>query len=102
MGNGNETVKWQQFALVPSQLQLQGYPHIQGDIWKLWAVSGNLTIWLGNYTLDSGDSLGPFHVNLHVNKSYSTMACVKYPFACYMGIGPGMILWGLCHVVIVI
>ena len=102
MGNGNETVKWQQFALVPPQLQLQGYPHIQGDIWKLWAVSGNLTIWSGNYTLDSGDSLGPFHVNLHVNKSYSTMACVKYPFACYMGIGPGMILWGLCHVVIVI
>ena len=35
MGNGNETVKWQQFALVPPQLQLQGYPHIQGDIWKL-------------------------------------------------------------------
>ena len=31
MGNGNETVKWQQFALVPPQLQLQGYPHIQGD-----------------------------------------------------------------------
>ena len=50
-------------------------------IWKLWAVSGNLTIWSGNYTLDSGDSSGPFHVNLHVNKSYSAMACVKYPFA---------------------
>ena len=32
MGNGNETVKWQQFALVPPQLQLHGYPHIQGDI----------------------------------------------------------------------
>ena len=43
MGNGNETIKWQQFALVPPQLQLQGYPHIQGDIWKLWAVSENLT-----------------------------------------------------------
>ena len=52
MGNGNETVKWQQFALVPPQLQLQGYPHIQGDIWKIWAVSGNLTIWSGNYTSD--------------------------------------------------
>ena len=64
MGNGNETVKWQQFALVPPQLQLRGYPHIQGNIWKLWAVSGNLTIWSGNYTLDSGDSSGPFHVNL--------------------------------------
>ena len=85
MGNGNETVKWQQFALVPPQLQLQGYPHIQGDIWKLWAVSGNLTIWSGTYTLDSGDSSGSFHVNLHVNKSYSTMACVKYPFALLYG-----------------
>ncbi|KAG5212407.1 hypothetical protein JEQ12_014836 [Ovis aries] len=85
MGNGNETVKWQQFALVPPQLQLQGYPHIQGDIWKLWAVSGNLTIWSGNYTLDSGDSSGPFHVNLHVNKSHSAMACVKYPFALLSG-----------------
>ena len=31
--------------------------------------------------MDSGDSSGPFHVNLHVNKSYSAMACVKYPFA---------------------
>ena len=77
MGNGNETFKWQQFALVLPRLQLQGYPHIQGDIWKLWAVSSNLTVWSGNYTLDSGDSLGPFHVNLHVNKSYSAMACVK-------------------------
>ena len=85
MGNGNETVKWQQFALVPPQLQLQGYPHIQGDIWKLWAVSGNLTIWSKNYTLDSGDSSGPFHVNLHVNKSYSKMTCVKYPFALLYG-----------------
>lgn len=85
MGNGNETVNWQQFALVPPQLQLQGYPHIQGDIWKLWAVSGNLTIWSGNYTLDSGDSSGPFHVNLRVNKSYSAMACVKYPFALLYG-----------------
>ena len=85
MGNGNETVKWQQFALVPPQLQLQGYLHIQGDIWKLWAVSGNLTIWSGNYTLDSGNSSDPFHVNLHVNKSYSAMACVKYPFALLYG-----------------
>ena len=49
------------------------------------AVSDNLTIWSGNYTLDSGDSLGPFHVNLHVNKSYSAMACVKYPFALLYG-----------------
>ena len=73
----------------------------QGDIWKLWAVSGNLTIRSGNYTLDSGDSSGPFHVDLHVNKSYSTMACVKYLLHCYMEIGPGMILWGLCHVIIV-
>ena len=56
MGNGNETVKWQQFALVPPQLQLQGYPHIQGAIWKLWAVSDNLTVWSGNYTMDSGYS----------------------------------------------
>ena len=56
MGHGNETIKWQQFALVPPQLQLQGYPHIQGDIWKLWAISGNLTVWSGNYTMDSGDS----------------------------------------------
>ena len=48
-------------------------------------VSGNLTIWSGNYTLDSGDSSGPFHVNLHVNKSYSAMACVKYPFALLYG-----------------
>ena len=76
MGNGNETIKWQQLALVPPQSQLQGYPYIQGDIWNLWTVSGNLTIWSGNYTLDSGDSSGPFHVNLHVNKSYSSMACV--------------------------
>ena len=52
MGNGNETIKWQQFALIPPQLQLQGYPHIQRDIWKLWVVSGNLTIWSGNYTSD--------------------------------------------------
>ena len=36
-------------------------------------------------TLDSGDSSGPFHVNLHVNKSYSAMACVKYPFALLHG-----------------
>ena len=35
--------------------------------------------------MDSGDSSGPFHVNLHVNKSYSTMACVKYPFALLYG-----------------
>ena len=35
MGNGNETIKWQQFALVPLQLQLQGYLHIQGDIWNI-------------------------------------------------------------------
>ena len=28
MGNENETIKWQQFALVPPQLQLQGYLHI--------------------------------------------------------------------------
>ena len=50
-----------------------------------WAVSGNLTIWSGNSTLDSGDSSGPFHVNLHVNKSYSKMTCVKYPFALLYG-----------------
>ena len=64
---------------------MQGYPHIQGDTWKLWAVSGNLTVWSGNYTLDSGGSSGPFHVNLHVNKSYSAMACVKYPFTLLYG-----------------
>ncbi|XP_039076773.1 endogenous retrovirus group K member 6 Env polyprotein [Hyaena hyaena] len=81
MGNGNETVKRQQFALVSPQLQLLGYPHFQGKIWKLWAVSGNLTIWSGNYTLNMTDSSGPFHVNLHVNKSYSATACIKYLFA---------------------
>ncbi|XP_077615157.1 endogenous retrovirus group K member 7 Env polyprotein-like [Crocuta crocuta] len=27
------------------------------------------------------DSSGPFHVNLHVNKSYSATTCIKYPFA---------------------
>ena len=84
-GNDNETVKCQQLALVPPQLQLQGYPHIQGDIWKLLTISGNLAVWSGNYTLDSGNSSGPFHANLHVNKSYSTMACVKYPFALLYG-----------------
>ena len=69
----------------PSSIQLQGHPHIQGDIWKLWAVSGNLTIWSGNYTLKVTDASGPFHVNLHVNKSYFAMACVKYPFALLYG-----------------
>lgn len=85
MGNGNETVKWQQFALIPPQLQLLGYPHFQGNIWKLWAVSGNLTIWSENYTLDTSDSSGPLHVNLHINKSYSATACLKYTFALLYG-----------------
>ena len=35
--------------------------------------------------MDSDDSSDPFHVNLHVNRSYSTMACVKYPFALLYG-----------------
>ena len=34
-GQGNETVKWQHFALVPPQLQMDGHPQLQGDIWKL-------------------------------------------------------------------
>ena len=35
--------------------------------------------------MDSDDSSDPFHVNLHVNRSYSAMACVKYPFALLYG-----------------
>ena len=35
MGKGNKTIKWKQFALVPLQLQLQAYLHIQGDIWNI-------------------------------------------------------------------
>nr|XP_042091086.1 endogenous retrovirus group K member 19 Env polyprotein-like [Ovis aries] len=63
-GQGNETVKWQHFALVPPPLQMDGHPQLQGDIRKLWAVSGDLTIWTGNFTLNINDPKGPFQVHL--------------------------------------
>lgn len=84
-GQGNETIKMQHFALVPPLLQHPPYPQVQGGIWKLWAVSGNLTVWTGNFTLNPTDRSGPFYVNLHTNVTYTATACVKYPFSLMSG-----------------
>lgn len=64
----------QHFALVPPLLQHPPYPQIQGDIWKLWAVSGHLTVWTGNFTLNVSQSSGPFQVHLHKNNTYTATA----------------------------
>ena len=48
-------------------------------------MSGNLTIWTGNFTLNINDPKGPFQVHLHINKSYSAIACVKFPYSLLYG-----------------
>ena len=47
--------------------------------------TGNLTIWMGNFTLNINDPKGPFQVHLHINKSYSAIACVKFPYSLLYG-----------------
>ena len=102
MGNGNETVKRQQFALVPPQLQLQGYPHIQ----KIFRNYGQVLV----ISLSGQESILWTVVTLWVHYMLIYMLINLIPqwhvqnilLHCYMEIGPRMILWGLCQVTIVI
>ncbi|XP_048654251.1 endogenous retrovirus group K member 25 Env polyprotein-like [Marmota marmota marmota] len=63
---GNETIKMQHYALVPPMLQHIKFSNVQGDIWKLWTVSGKLTVWTRNFMLNVSHS-SPFEVHLHNN-----------------------------------
>ena len=40
---------------------------------------------MGNFTLNINDPRGPFQVHLHINKSYSAIACVKFPYSLLYG-----------------
>ena len=40
---------------------------------------------MGNFTLNINDPKGPFQVYLHINKSYSAIACVKFPYSLLYG-----------------
>ena len=48
-------------------------------------MSVNLTIWMGNFTLNINDPRGLFQVHLHINKSNSAIACVKFPYSLLYG-----------------
>lgn len=50
-GQGNETVIWQHFALVPPQLQMISTSSTRRAHMEIMGyVSGDLTIWTGNFT----------------------------------------------------
>ena len=40
---------------------------------------------MGNFTLNINDPKGPFQVHLHIKKSYSAIACVKFPYSLLYG-----------------
>ena len=48
-------------------------------------MSGNLTLWMGNFTLNINDPRGLFQVHLHINRSYSAIACVKFTYSLLYG-----------------
>ena len=54
------------------------------EIYKNYGQS-QVTLLYGQNTLNINDPKGPFQVHLHINKSYSAIACVKFPYSLLYG-----------------